>query len=353
MKLFTEYWGPSSSDAETFSRWEAREDDFGHESIYNERINQRINVMRSVRANTFHRVGDHYTYQLADHAKIINSYSNMNLSLASLTNNDSEEEHAGEHLLYFVYDSSMYRLLEYEMFNQDLKDPCVSIIHTFRKKDDYCGCAILFNVEKAKKQNHIRDDETYLTFPIISVSMEKTQEILNSETGELEEHVGVIRTTIAYCNEKETNDEYIGLYPSENLDEMNIIHASNIIDNPPNRKFMLSSVYGRGVTLAYLINKADYEEVKDRFSGINNVIIIGVDPAALKAPSGEVDEEGNPLIVSPELHKIMRKNIVEGKVHAVSIVNLHVPKDFCRNYKIWFLFNYNPSTEISTPIVCR
>lgn len=348
MKLFNVCWMDEENNEENqFQNWKINTDSYGHDSIINERINQKINIMKYVKSELKRDDEKGLSYTLPENVHVVNSYSNMNLSLMQNPKNDKSYD--GQNILYFIYDNKNYRLLEWELIESDLENPVASIMYTFRKKDDYNGCAIMFDVNIARENGYIHDgkdtedDEKEIKlFPIISITMDKK----TVEDGE--EFWETLNSTLYYCISSD-GSESIRESPTNFLEDTNLIHKINI--SGQNKKFMPSPIKGRGATLAYLINKNVYEKVRDKLSeNLTNAVFIAVDPESLK-PEDDVDENGNPLIVSKALDKTIRNNFVNNKLRAITTVNLKVPKDFCKTYRFLYLFNYNITTEVSTCIV--
>ena len=282
------------------NEWEIVEDNYGNSIITNSSIRQKIRLGKNVEKKLDVAYSSSYAkaYNIGTNTFVSNNYSNMNLSLMNFWTNDEEDLklHSDDNIMFITLSNRNYKLLGYDNYGNE-------IVQTYKKNNEYQGCAFTFKYFNCKLFKVFAKDFTMNKFVEIIVGIDEE---------------GKVYTTKTVVEDKNT------IFRLSNT-------FKNLTKNKKSIHFKMSTESGRLLTKAY-ITDADSKDValeltKD-VKGAEIVVLEGVD--------------GN--LTENDIRNI--ENIIHNNTRALTLIGTDVPRDFCRNYKILYLFKYDDTTGV-------
>lgn len=282
------------------NNWSLDKDNYGNSYIANSSIKQKIRFTKNINPSISEaRHGaDYYAYDIPKNIFFSNNNKNMNLNMINFNskNENADTSHVDSSILYLTISCENYKMLEYKT-NYD-------ILQTYRSKDNYVGCAIVFN--EIEEHNEIisfkaRDKKTR-KFVDITVTIEGN-DVVTAVNAKMNQQT--IRKLISFEQKQRKFD--IG--------------------------FKISVPSGLMLTNTYITDEEHYQMLLDRTSHIKNARIIVLN-------DGDVEE------ITDEVHECFVQNILDENVRAITLCNVTLPKDFCKLYRILYMFTYDEEKDL-------
>jgi hypothetical protein len=323
--------------------WSIVTDDYGNKFIANDSIRQRIRLGKNVKdeltkvfssANMAgyeladvtsvdeSKVGESSGYDCAKKIIFSNSNKNMNLSLINFWSKNKKDmnDHEDTNLLYLTLVSSNYKMISYELAQN------VQIIQTYRKgitktdKNDeqseaYQGCAIEFS-ENGYELIHIKaKDFKANRFVELVVATDETGRVIVNKT--------IIEDK---AETKNLNTQFGKL-------KNRMVH------------FAMTCPAGYLPTSTFIVDGSNEDLVDD--------VVKMVEPIAnacvLSLPAGNSTFNNPTEYTTEAIDQLFTERLLNERIRAVTTVGIKLPYDFCKKYKILYIFDLNPNTG---EIVC-
>lgn len=282
--------------------WELVEDRYGNSIIGNSYLKQKIRLGKNVekKLDKVYSSSNAVAYDIADNTFISNNQSNMNLALIKYWNKDQEliDQFTHDNILYITFSNKSYKLISYDNLGNE-------IVQTYKKIGEYQGCAFTFKYFGCNLFRLYAKDLVMNKFVEIVISID--------ENGK----VSVVKNVI------------------EDRDILNKVRNEAKALNRRFVHFKVSTESGKLLTNTYITTKEHEELVDEITDDITNVNIIVVENVDGKL----VTEFGD------DISELLRPNS-----RAITTVGVDLPKDFCKNYKILYLFDYDVETAKLTCI---
>ena len=311
--------------------WTVVSDKYGNAFLTNESIGQKIRLGQKVepkleKCESQNRV---VTYNIPENIFISNNNKNMNVSIFNYwdkdkdnsekntteekkieaTDNESEEEveeRRDDDILYITLMNANYKLLSYQT-------NC-PIVQTYKKRDVFNGLAIVVdkNVEHYNSHNiftmNVRDLKNK-NFVTIAVDVSKH---------------GKVNTFV---------------YP---IEDRNVVKTCKELYKKLGEKTMSFTINcGKFPTATFIVDKNKVEELKAKLVDydIPNINFIEVDKDAFSEKKTNEEKK--------KLNKLIVEKIVNARVRAVTTVGVRTPFEFCKQYKVLYLFSHDLDKDIT------
>ena len=282
-------------DSDLNNDWTLSKDNYGNEFFANESIHQRIRLGKNVEP-TLKEVkvdGNYKSYQIPSSMFFSNNNKNMNLNIVNFwTKNAAEKKsHVDQDIMYVTVSTKNFKMLEYSVADR------INIIQTYHMVNTYVGCALTVT----------GDNDSVIT-------------IKGFDTETKRFCIYTLGITNGEVVTKETNivprDEVKKL-ASLNKKYSNFSLGFKMITNP-----------GKLLTKTYIINEKDFSKIQEITANIKDAVIISISDPDVKSFSDEDKEE-------------LKKIILDNNIRAVTTCNVNLPKTFCKDFKILYMFNYD------------
>jgi hypothetical protein len=322
MKLISISIGEGLSSA---NEWIVDKDGHGNDRLINKLSTQRIRVDKYVNIsakNSFTKRKSHKgtssIYDLPADSHVVTSYINLNMNLVKTKKID--DSHKGDNLIYITISNTDYALMDYLIL-----DDYEKIIQSFRKKDKFQGCVILFD------KNKINIEDKFL--PVILLNL------WNIKTKKYEQK----KIALEINDKGYIHDVSIETSEITDLISINDYHTTREKNTNYYHGFKISNT-DRILTNTVITDDENLNDVDNlpESEACQNVIVVNKD-------TFKKDSDGN---YSKDAEKLFDEYLTKKNVRAITVIgnNIRIQKDFCIKYKILYLFSYDLKTGINTCI---
>ena len=290
-------------NAELNNDWSISNDDYGNKFITNDSIHQRIrfgkNVestlveVKSINNNSENDSSFFKSYKLPSSIFFSNNNKNMNLNIVNFwsKNQNKKNTHVDQDILYVTVPTHNFKMLEYSVGDG------VSVVQTYHMVGKYVGCAMTIS--------------------------NKTESIITIKGYDVD--------TRRYC-----------IYTVGIVDDSVVTKVSNIVPRDDIKKlsnlnkkyskfslgFKMITSPGKLLTKAYIVDEKDFDKIREVTSNIKDSIIISLCEPDVNEFNDEDKEE-------------LKKIILNNNIRAITLCNVKLPKTFCKDFKILYMFNYD------------
>lgn len=297
--------------------WGIESDKYGNNFIVHKNSKQNIRLSNNVSA----KLDEVYNYsydadcistkgfEIANNIFISNSNKNMNLSIMNFWSEDPKlkGKHNDQNILYITFSNKNRGIVSYNSYNHE-------IVKTYTRINEHQqGCTILFD---------------------------------NSDTKDL-------LFTIVYYSKTEKCKSKINIYKDIDnkvkvekvpADENDPDYSKTKLVKKKNGKSVKTKVYvdfrirlqpGKLATAVYLVNPEYSELMNELTKDIANAVIIETTTQSFYSSGDE----------KKEFDRIMNEYITKERVRAITTVGVKVPKNFYKDYKILYAFDYIPKIK--------
>ena len=290
--------------------WTIEHDSYDNRYLANESLRQKIRMGKNTeeKLDRVFSSANMASYEISDNIVFSNSNKNMNLLMLNFFSKDPEERknHKDQHILYVTMSIKNYMLTSYELIGDGI------IVQTYRRKGEFQGCAIQFTELNQELMVIYAKDFEMNRFVKIYVSVDG------------EGRVQVDKLQISDREElKKARKKYRNLTKGNRLNH-----------------FKMSCPDDWLPTSTYIVNGLEeglVDAVKDLTKEIHNVSIM-VLPAGDSTFTDGTDEE------KEALDNMFKEALIDERVRAVTVVGARLPYDFCKKYKILYLFAIDDNT---------
>lgn len=289
------------------NNWEIIKDSYETSFIENPDIRQRIRLGKGVdekldqQFSSSNMIG----YDIAENILFSNSNKTMNMTILSYCAKDEENKHVDSNIIYVTLGSTNYKLITYKLSDG-------RIAQTYRRKDLFQGCAVVFNgANKDIIKMNVKDLKQN-RFVEITVHVDENL------------HVVIEKKDIADKKELKT------VRAAYKKTEKRMVHF-----------VISSSTAGHYPTCTFIVNGTNeelVENIKEATKSIKNATLI-ILPAGDYTFEGELTDEERDAVDG-----MLQETILDAHVRAITTVGVKLPKDFCKNYRILYLFDLDPET---------
>lgn len=278
--------------------WSIESDNYGNNYYTKENIRKRIRLAKDLdfqpnleRANppeVFHS-GIVNEYNTPVNSRWVNNNKNMNPML--IAGKDDEQM-----IVYLTVMAEDYRVIDYTTRHR--------VLQTYRKKDEYQGCAIVLNKSDLYKNEKDTDNEIFRL-------------VVRNKTTERFE---VIR--LKFKNDK-----------------IEICDSEDISDYKPARLYAVEKKFTEGVLFRVRVKKNDFltntyfvspdkeEETKELVSGIKNANVVILTDEMLK--NMEI------------LRAVLRDELEAKNIRAFTTNGVRIPNELVKEFKQLYIFDYD------------
>lgn len=278
--------------------WSIESDNYGNNYYTKENIRKRIRLAKDLdfqpnleRANppeVFHG-GIVNEYNTPVNSRWVNNNKNMNPML--IAGKDDEQM-----IVYLTVMAEDYRVIDFTTRHR--------ILQTYRKKDEYQGCAIVLNKSDLCKNEKDTDNEIFRL-------------VVRNKTTERFE---VIR--LKFKNDK-----------------IEICDSEDISDYKPARLYAVEKKFTEGVLFRVRVKKNDFltntyfvspdkeEETKELVSGIKNANVVIL-----------TDEMLNNMEI---LRAVLRDELESKNIRAFTTNGVRIPNELAKEFKQLYIFDYD------------
>lgn len=294
--------------------WEIFKDKYGSTFVSSKALKQRIRlgggvdeICNPVVSNKITSVwADSYIegYELSDYIKFSNSNRNMNLTAIRL-NERNDSDKVDYHICYVSFNPAEYELIDYSLAPQS----GVNIVQTFRSFDDYQGCAIQY---------------TSLYSALIKMTLRDIK-------------CNTYRDVMIGADEK--NEIKVVIRPLEEVELLNARETSKRLrknGSVKTKHFGITFAKRFIPTIGVFINAGEGD---DKLLSLRNNAVCDKDAVVIV-----LDNEKSLFNIDDSIDKIIVDELVDKKIKAITIIDLQLPPDFCKKYKIDYVFDYNLTT---------
>ena len=290
--------------------WTIEHDSYDNRYLANESLRQKIRMGKNTeeKLDRVFSSANMASYEISDNIVFSNSNKNMNLLMLNFFSKDPEERknHKDQHILYVTMSIKNYMLTSYELIGDGI------IVQTYRRKGEFQGCAIQFTELNQELMVIYAKDFEMNRFVKIYVSVDgkgraQVDKLQISDREEL----------------KKARKKYRNLTKGNRLNH-----------------FKMSCPDDWLPTSTYIVNGLEeglVDAVKDLTKEIHNVSIM-VLPAGDRTFTDGTDEE------KEALDNMFKEALIDERVRAVTVVGARLPYDFCKKYKILYLFAIDDNT---------
>ena len=290
--------------------WTIEHDSYDNRYLANESLRQKIRMGKNTeeKLDRVFSSANMASYEISDNIVFSNSNKNMNLLMLNFFSKNPEERknHKDQHILYVTMSIKNYMLTSYELIGDGI------IVQTYRRKGEFQGCAIQFTELNQELMVIYAKDFEMNRFVKIYVSVDG------------EGRVQVDKLQISDREElKKARKKYRNLTKGNRLNH-----------------FKMSCPDDWLPTSTYIVNGLEeglVDAVKDLTKEIHNVSIM-VLPAGDSTFTDGTDEE------KEALDNMFKEALIDERVRAVTVVGARLPYDFCKKYKILYLFAIDDNT---------
>lgn len=314
------------------NEWEVRKDEYENSYVHNDSIRQRIRLGKNVPKHlnvdyscanviAFHfddeeataadaQYADVKAYKVASKTFISNNNKNMNLALLNFYSKDKEvmEAHKDDNIIYLTMVTDNYQLIDY------IAAEDVEIIQTYRKKALYQGCVITFKDGTELPEN---GEVIYLYVKDLVKNRYVAIRISIVEIGE-----GKVRLTV---NKEGINKDYL----------KTLIKTHKKLESMKRQmQFKIQVPAGKLLTRVYISDADAADELQEILNEkeISNYTII---------PMSKNDD----YTKDPVLKGQFDQEIAKERVRAVTTYKTTLPRTFCKDYNIMYLFDYDKESD--------
>ena len=286
------------------NNWEVIEDNYGNTIIANNSIRQKIRLGKKV-DKKFEKVysdGEANSYNIAENTFISNNYSNMNLSLMNFWHEDKEiqEQHNDDQICFITFTNNKYKMISYDNFSNE-------IVQTYRKINEYQGCAFTFNYLGCKLFRIYAKNLVINKFVDILISVDENGKIVIDET--------VV----------------------EDKEQLNSLRSQFKSLNKRINHFRITAESGKLLTKAYITDTAHKDFTLELLTDVPNADVIILETSK----PGELSDSDKEVV-----DFVLEKN---KNLRAITVVGTELPRDFCKEYKLLYLFKYDTTIN---QVVC-
>lgn len=290
------------------NNWGIIKDDYDSFFIENPDIRQRIRLGKGVEEKLEQKFSSSNMagYEIPENILFSNSNKTMNMTILGFRTKDDEEKanHVDSNVIYVTLGSANYKLISYKLSEG-------RIVQTYRRKDLFQGCAIIFD----------GSDKDIIKMEVKDLKQNRFVEI----TVHVDENLHVV------VNKKDISDkkELKAVRATYKKTEKRMVH------------FVISSITGHFPTCTFIVNGTNeelVENVKEATKGIKNAALI-ILPAGDYTFEGELTEEEREAVDG-----MLQETILDAHIRAITTVGVKLPKDFCKQYRILYLFDLDPDT---------
>ena len=263
------------------NEWKIVEDRYGNSIITNPNIKQNIRIGKNVSKDLdmVYDRDNNVAYNIGTNTFISNNYSNMKLSLMNFWSSDEEvmKLHTDDHIMFLTLDNRNYRLIGYSNCGNE-------IVQTYKNNGIYQGCAFIFK----------SFDDSVFKLRVEDLKLREVVELV----------VGI------------DEDGYV------------FVARNTVRNNRPNNRFVhfkISTDSGKVMTKAYITDADSKETALELTKDVKGAEIV-------------VLEGNGDRLTNNDVRNI--ENIIHDNTRAITLIGTDVPKDFCKKYKILYLFKY-------------
>ena len=273
--------------------WSVEKDTYGNTFFRNDTIRQKIRVGEKVLSENIKLVDQSSSinkYEMPERTFFSNNNKNMNISLMNFYSKDPKklEEYKSDNLLFVTINDENYKLMDYDARGN-------MIMQTYHKKQAYQGCCIKFSP-------NVTDHEGILIMDLLE---EKTGKLVSVEISV--DTDGTLSKVSSNIDDLETIERYTRI----------------VVKNKKyQRRFRIEVPVGDLITSTYVTTSENEDVMKDITKNIPNANVIVVDPDNL-------DEN------------MLKEEITDKRVRAITTAGVKLPKSFCQDYNILYLFEYD------------
>lgn len=295
--------------------WNIKTDEYNNTFIANDSIKQRIQLGKNIehKIERVHSSANMAGYEIAENVVFSNSNKNMNISLLNFWSKDKEdiENHKDQHIIYITLVTKGYKLLDYEVIG------AANIVQTYRRKDGFQGCALTFD--------------------------ELNQELMVLFVKDYNKN-RYVQITVFVDGEGKVQIDKVLTEADEIVKDLRAVEKK--LSKGKMHHFRLTFPKGYLPTATFIVDGSEgtddkyVNKVKALTENIKNAKIL-VLPAGDSTFESGTDEE------KEALDNMFKKYIVDERVRAVTLVNCKLPYDFCKKYKVLYLFSMDENGEVN------
>lgn len=285
--------------------WEIMDDEYNNTYIIHDSTRQKIRIGKNVPKDIKRGINSDNEeikvsrYSIPDNIFVSNNNKNMNLSIMNYWTDDINVRNSYEspNILYITLYNSDYKLISYDDNNHD-------VIKTYRKSGYNQGCAILFNNSK--------EDELLFT-----IYAKRAKDFIKIE-----------------FHKDADNDLFTSILVLDGEDKKKIQNEYSKVS----RKyvhFKMDFPDGKLATATYIVDPDYAEMAKELIKDIPNacMIVTGTESFYIKGKDKE------------KFNEIMTEQLKNARVKAITSIGVDVPIEFCKEFGILYLFNYDLETK--------
>ena len=292
-------------------KWETITDNYGNAFIVNESISQKIRLGSRVEPK-LEKIADSpraVTYAIPENIFISNNNKNMNVSFMNYwTKNEEEaEERHDDNIVYITIMNADYKLINY--------DTKYNIVQTYKKKGLYNGLAIVVPEEPENEDEETKSRRTVFTMQAKDLKLNKFVTV--SVDIEADGTVSTIQ------------------YPIEDRKLLNETRSNFKKLGDKTKSFLVS--IDKYPTSTFIVPSSKVEDIKKIGEKIPNLNIIEVEENVFTGKLSPKEKD--------KYKKLFTEKLVNNRIRAITTVGLRIPHDFCKEYKILYLFNYDTKTD--------
>lgn len=274
------------------NKWRVQTDSYGSSYISNESLRQRIKFGKNVKNElAMKEEGDYSVYELPMNIFFSNNNRNMNLNIVNFWSKDKKvvENHKDDSILYVTVPTDNFRMLEYSI------DSKSEIVQTYHNSNIYVGCAVTVT----------EDSDSIIT--IKGINTENKQFSITTIGVVDGKVVTNVSTTVSRDDIKKLS-RLAQKYTEYSLGFKMFVHP------------------GKLLTKTYIVGESEYAKVLELTRGIKDCAIIALS-------ENKVDE------FADEDKEAFKEALIDRGIRAITLCNVTLPKTFCKEFKILYMFN--------------
>ena len=301
--------------------WEKSVDSYGGHFIENTSIRQRIRLGKNVadKLELAYSSSNAKGYEIAKNIFFSNNYKNMNINVINYrAQEENEEPHVDDHLLYVTMLNKNYELLDYDVKGYQ-------VVQTYRKRDSHQGLAILLDDLDDIDFSDKDVDILVLTIGAFDISRNRIVDIdvYLTTNYRLEVNIGDVLDRGRLKDLRKIHKEH------------RFHHFVLSVRNLPTNTFLVDSE----------VSDDDLKRIVEGIDNEANVLIIPEGQRLFFDIEKAREEKRELTEAQIGVMKMLNDLVVNERVRAVTLVNVKVPKTFCREYSLLYLFQYSLDSD--------
>lgn len=322
--------------------WEVLKDEYDNSYVANDSIKQRLRLGKNVPKHlnvdyscanvAAFKFGDEpetemdtsyadvKAYKLPNKTFVSNNDKNMNLALLNFFSKEKEvmEAHEDDNIVYITMMTDNYELVDYYTLN-------ANIIQTYRKREAYQGCVLSFKDSQIGAENG--------TIAVLYVKDTRKNRFIG------------IRIAVNVTDEGKTRINVTKEGVEKKVLKNLFKEHKKIKAQKRQVQFKIQVDPGKLLTRFYVTLESKRPELESILAdkGIKNIMIFEIpDKWVVKGKMKDqyMNDEG--------MNIALTEAILDKRIRSITTYKVGLPKSFCKDYNIMYLFDYDEKSDAIT-----